>query len=358
MTSLLNHYMNQCDTGTRQFDPAQADIFTHLDHLTISIKQSESKRRSLFKRFKKQKPITGLYLYGSVGAGKSYMMDTFYQALTTPNKRRVHFHAFMKEMHAALKTHAGEANPIKHIIHQFAKKVRVLCFDEFIVNDIADAMILGRVFSALFDEGVCVVITSNMEPDQLYLKGVQRISFLPTIALLKKHLTVLPCLAKQDYRLRQLANAGTFHTPINENTDKKLEESFLIMSTDHALPDKHITLADRAVSVIKVSNDCVWFDFNVICHPPRSQHDYLELSERYKTIIVSHIPVMQANQHNLILLFIRLIDVLYDAKCRLICSAEAPVTALYPEGRFTFDYQRTASRLLEMQSLAYVMQRA
>lgn len=356
MTSLLTHYLNQCNAGTRQFDPAQADIFTQLDQLSLTIKKSESSRRSFFKRFKKQKPITGLYLYGSVGAGKSYMMDTFYHALSTPHKHRVHFHAFMKEMHSALKKHAGETNPIKHIIHQFAKKVRVLCFDEFIVNDIADAMILGRVFSALFDEGVCLVITSNMEPDQLYLKGLQRINFLPTIALLKKHLTVLPCLAKQDYRLRQLANAGTYHTPINASTDEKLAESFRIMSTDHPYPDKHITIADRDIPVIKVSKDCVWFDFHVLCHPPRSQHDYLALTERYKTVILSHIPIIQPNQHNLILLFIRLIDVLYDAKCRFICSADAPANALYPEGRFAFDYQRTASRLLEMQSQAYVMQ--
>ncbi len=354
MTNLLTTYIQQCDTELRQYDPAQANIFTHLDHLSQQIYDAEKKRASFFHYFMKIKPIQGLYIYGSVGAGKSFMMDEFYHALNTHYKKRVHFHAFMKKMHEDMILHAGQANPLQHIIHELAKTVRVLCFDEFIVNDIADAMILGRVFSALFEEGVCVVITSNLEPDQLYLKGLQRHSFLPTIALLKKHLTVLPCLSSQDYRLRQLANAGTYHTPINKNTDKQLELGFAMMSRDHELPEKHITLAGRVVPVIKVSEDCVWFDFKVLCHTPRSQHDYLELVQRYQTVVLSHIPVIQPQQHNHILLFIRLIDILYDAKCRLICSAEKPATELYPEGRFAFDYQRTASRLLEMQSEAYV----
>lgn len=355
MNTLVETYESHCREGRMRYDKAQAAVLTHLDELTKRILTEEKKRLRFSAFLRKKKLVTGVYLHGPVGAGKSYMMDAFFNALPIQRKQRIHFHAFMKNMHDALKKHEGKANPLKQIVKAMAENTTVLCFDEFVVNDIADAMVLRRVFTALFEEGVCVVVTSNTEPDQLYWKGLQRINFLPTIALLKKHLQVIACHSAQDYRLRHLKNAGTYHTPLNQQSASRLEESFQLMSDGCAESPNHIILAERIVPIIKASGDCIWFDFSVLCHPPRSQRDYLELTEKYKTLFLSHIPMIQAHQHNTIMLFIRLIDVLYDAKCAFICSAEAAPMALYTEGRYLADYQRTCSRLQEMQSEAYVL---
>lgn len=353
MSVLKSIYESLCQSGKMSFDPAQAVVFEALDALMQRIIKEEKKRNHLFSRFRKNKCVKGLYIYGHVGAGKSFMMDTFYQALPITTKARVHFHAFMKSIHEKLKEYHGEVNPIKKIIHDMAKNVSVLCFDEFIVTDIADAMTLQRVLTALFEEGICLVLTSNTEPDALYLKGLQRHSFLPTIPLIKKHMQVIACEATQDYRLRYLENAGTYHYPLNVETQQKLQAIFEVMKTDVLDEGSVIMIEDRPIPFVKSAGDCIWFEFSSLCHPPRSQLDYLSLVKKYKTIFVSNIPVIQENQHNIILLFIRLIDILYDAKCQFICSAEAKAAQIYPQGRFLQEYQRTCSRLTEMQSKNY-----
>lgn len=357
MTTLLAHYQALCENGTVIHDPAQADIFATLDHLTTEIVHENNKRNSLLSIFRKKRTLQGLYLHGAVGAGKSFIMDQFFQALPITKKKRVHFHAFMRTLQTALKEHEGEADPIQRIVRAWALEFSVLCFDEFVVTDIADAMLIGRVIAALMENGVCLITTSNVAPDDLYRDGLQRISFLPTIALLKKHLTVMECRSAEDYRLRHLKNAGTYHTPLNAASEHALEKTFGIMSHHTVALSTPITLCDRDVPIIKQAQDCIWFDFKVLCHTPRSQHDYLALANTYRTLFLSHIPVIGENEHNTILLFIRLIDVLYDAQTRLICSAERPPRELYPAGRFTFEFQRTCSRLIEMQSEAYVQGR-
>lgn len=357
MTTLLAHYQALCENGTYLHDPAQADIFATLDHLTADIVQENNKRNGLFSAFRKKRTLQGLYLYGAVGAGKSFIMDTFFRALPITAKKRVHFHEFMRTLQTSLKANEGIADPIQHIIRDFARDHSVLCFDEFVVTDIADAMLLGRVIAALMENGVCLITTSNVAPDDLYRDGLQRISFLPTIALLKKHMTAMECRSAEDYRLRHLKNAGTYHTPLNAASEHALEKSFGIMSHHTPASTEPTTLCERQVAIIKQAADCIWFDFKVLCHTPRSQHDYLALAKTYHTVFLSNIPVIGENEHNTILLFIRLIDVLYDTHTRLICSAERPPRELYPNGRFAFEFQRTCSRLIEMQSEAYVQGR-
>lgn len=354
MTNLRSYYRAHCEAGALIADAEQEAVLVVLDELSEKILAEAKIRQAWWSRFRKKRLVRGFYLWGKVGAGKSFMMDLFYQHLPIQAKHRVHFHAFMRELQTALKSHENTKNPIQHIIHAWAKHWQVLCFDECVVTDIADAMLLGRVFAALMDEGVCVVLTSNVPPDDLYLNGLQRISFLPTIKSIKQHLEVKDLMASQDYRLRYLVNAGTYHTPISQHANEKMEKTFEAMSGHLPTTSENILLCDREVTIIKQADKCIWFDFKTLCHPPRSQHDYLELAAHYNTVFLSNIPIIREDQHNTIALFIKLIDILYDAKIRLVCTAESAPQHLYPAGRYTFEYQRTCSRLIEMQSEAYV----
>lgn len=358
MPDLRTYYRARCEAGSLIEDPAQEQVLAVLDGLTQRLVAEDQKRRAWWGRFRAKQEIRGFYLWGKVGAGKSFVMDLFYEHLPIQAKHRVHFHAFMRDLQAALKSHENIKNPIQHIIHEWALQWHVLCFDEFVVTDIADAMLLGRVLSALIEEGVCVVLTSNVPPDNLYLHGLQRISFLPTIKLIKQHFDVAQLLAAQDYRLRYLMNAGTYHTPITAQANETLEETFKTLSGSHLEQHEPILICDRLIPIIKQAGHCIWFDFKILCAPPRSQHDYLELATQFNTVFISNIPVIAETEHNTIALFIKLIDILYDAKISLVCTAAQPPQYLYPTGRYAFEYQRTASRLIEMQSEDYVLHRS
>lgn len=349
----IDYYHEQCGRGQIVEDKEQISVLQHLERLRQQILREHLKRAGLFAVLRKPKGIRGLYLRGGVGIGKTFLMDCFYHTLPIAKKRRLHFHSFMHFVHIELKKHQGKKDPLQIIAKELADEVMVLCFDEFFVSDIADAMLLGRLLEALFSRGVCLVATSNVSPDELYKNGLQRQHFLGTIALLKKELEVLHLKSETDYRLRHLKHAGVFYIPNDEAASDNLEKSFALLSSTNHVSFEPIEILGRSIPIIKQAGSVIWFDFKVICAVPRSQEDYLVLAEKYSTLFISDLPVLTSQSHHKISLLIKLVDILYDARCRLVLSAEAPLDQIYNQGRFSFEYTRTLSRLLEMQSEDY-----
>jgi cell division protein ZapE len=353
MTTPLEYYQQQITAGVIFSDPEQLLAMQSLQRVHQDLLAEQSRRNRLFARFHKPGLVKGAYLWGGVGIGKTFMMDCFYHSLPFPNKLRLHFHQFMRRVHHQLTVHQGEKDPLQVIATEFAQEAIVLCFDELLVSDITDAMLLGRLFKALFERGVCLVATSNTAPDELYKYGLQRSQFLPAIALIKTNTDVIHVAASRDYRLRHLQEAGVFYTPLNEDSQKNMEKSFEVLTQSETISDAPVKINDRIIKIKKQSRDVIWFDFRDICSVPRSQQDYLTIADQYKTVFISDIPVIQSSERDVICLFISLVDVMYDARVRLVISAEEPVPQLYNRGYMLMEYARTNSRLLEMQSLDY-----
>ena len=349
----LDYYRHQCELGIVHSDEQQLAVLAHLQSIYTALLDEHKARRSLFAWLRKPRLVHGLYLWGGVGVGKTLLMDCFYQSIPFTQKMRIHFHEFMRWLHSELTKHQGEKNPVAMVAKQLAQQTMLICFDEIVVKDITDAMLLTRFFQAMFAEGICLVATSNIKPDDLYKNGLQRKLFLPAIELLKKHTHVVHITTTTDYRLRHLQYAGVFFTPNDAIAEENMEKSFALLVQDTPGSFDPIRLCDRTVAIRKQAGDVIWFDFDVLCRIPRSQHDYLALAKQYRTVFISNIPRMSAKNNNEISLFIRLIDVLYDARVRLVFSAADTIDQLYQEGRLLFDYQRTCSRLIEMQSEAY-----
>lgn len=304
--------------------------------------------------FKRSKPVHGLYIWGSVGAGKTWLMDIFFKSLPIKSKLRLHFHHFMQQVHTHLKELQGQKDPLKIIAKRFAKQAKILCFDEFFVTDITDAMILGNLLAALFNEGVTLVTTSNLPPDELYRNGLQRNRFLPAIALLKKYTQILHLQSLADYRLRELTQAGVYFYPLNKENEQKIANLFQHLAHGSEVKQQVLTINNRTIETIAYSHNIVWFDFNILCHTPRSQLDYLEIAKTYHTVFLSNVPAIKANELNAIRYLINLIDILYDCRVKLIVLAEVAIPDIYVEGDLRFEFQRTCSRLLEMQSEHYL----
>jgi cell division protein ZapE len=349
----LDYYREKISQGWISEDAAQLAVFAHLDKIHYALIQEHKKRRGFLSALRKPHLVQGLYLWGGVGIGKTFLMDCFYHCLPFAEKQRMHFHSFMRWVHQALKKHQGKQDPLTIIAKELGKQTQVLCFDEFYVSDITDAMLLGRLFKALFAEGVCLVTTSNIMPDDLYKNGLQRGQFLPAIALLKQHTNVMHIPTVIDYRLRHLKEAGVFYTPNDALAHEQMQKSFDLLAHHREVSEDAIDINGRFIPVKKKVDDIVWFDFDVICSVPRSQHDYLAIAEQFRTVFISNIPIIPPHAKNMISLFIRLVDVFYDARVRFIFSAEKPVRQIYSQGDLHSDYLRTASRLLEMQSESY-----
>lgn len=295
----------------------------------------------------------GVYFWGGVGRGKSLLMDCFFAAVPYRRKRRVHFHAFMQEVHNDLKALKNEPDPLLRVAERIARPTRLLCFDEFHVSDIADAMILGRLLGALFDRGIVFVMTSNYPPEGLYPNGLQRGNFLPTIALLKAQLDVVEIDGGIDYRLRALEKMAVFHVPSGEAAEHRLAESFGEIAGEQGQPGK-LEVLGREIEARRLAPGVAWFDFAVLCAGARSQNDYLTLAREYHTLLVSGIPRMGVEQASEARRFTWLVDILYDHRVKLIAGAECEAYDLYREGPNAHEFARTVSRLIEMRSREYL----
>ena len=297
----------------------------------------------------------GVYLWGGVGRGKSLLMNCFFDTLPFRRKRRIHFHAFMREVHERLLTRREESDPLLIVAAAIARETRLLCFDEFHVSDIADAMILGRLVEAMVDQGVILFLTTNYPPDGLYPNGLQRQNFLPTIEFLKKSLDVVELDGGVDYRLRSLERGKIFVVPDDTTAEAVLAGHF----SEQAAGEGHATpleLLGRQVPVRRRSLGVVWFDFATLCGGPRSQNDYLDIARRYHTVVVSHIPRLTAAEASAARRFTWLVDILYDHRVKFIASAAVAPDLLYTEGTQAGEFSRTVSRLVEMQSREYLAQ--
>lgn len=349
----LDYYNEQCKNGLIIEDQNQLHVLHDLQLIYLHLLKEYQQRSGLLSVMRKPNLVHGVYLWGGVGIGKTFLLDCLFACLPFQNKLRMHFHQFMRLIHQGLKEHEGKKDPLKYIAADIAKKNLLLCFDEFVVTDIVDAMLLGRLFRLLFSHGVCLVTTSNVKPDDLYKNGLQRSSFLPAIALLKQHTKVIHVPSTIDYRLRYLKSAGVFYTPNDESAHQAMEKCFSILTNDESASHHPITICGREIQIKKQAGDTIWFDFDKICNIPRSQQDYLAIADKYKNILISNIPDIPPDANNVINLFIRMIDVFYDARIRLIISSEVSIDKIYHHGYLAFDFNRTRSRLLEMQSEQY-----
>ena len=335
-------------------DAAQGAALARLQRLSDELAQFRAARQSTLTRlFAAPDVPRGIYLWGGVGRGKSFLMDSFFAAVPIRRKVRIHFHAFMRNVHADLHTLKAEVDPLATVAARIAKRWRLICFDEFHVSDIADAMVLGRLLTALFDAGVVFVMTSNYPPKGLWPKGLLRERFLPAIALLEQWLDVIEVDAGVDYRLRTLEQVQTFQVSAGAQADAALERAFDAMC---AGPDEdvNLTVERRRIVARRRAGGAVWFDFSALCDGPRSQRDYLELARSFSVLFLSDIPVMSAQDGDRARRFTWLIDILYDHRVKLLASAAAPAEELYVAGPNAQEFPRTVSRLAEMRTREYM----
>ena len=345
-------------------DPAQERAIQSLqriyDELMTAREPPPAKAKLLGRLFKRgqpespQKPVRGLYLWGGVGRGKTYLVDTFFDALPSERKQRIHFHNFMHQVHGALGKLKDQQYPLTIVARQFAEKARVICLDEFFVSDITDAMLLYGLLKELFASGVTLVTTSNIPPDELYKDGLQRARFIPAIALLKEHLEILNVDGGIDYRLRYLEKAEIYHCPLDERAESILNDAFEHISPEPGHSGGALEVEGRLIPTRRQADGIVWFDFKAICDGPRSQADYIEIARCFHTVLISNIPIMDWQMENQARRFLNLVDAFYDRSVKLIVSAVAPATELYRGQKLQFEFQRTVSRLQEMQSHDYL----
>jgi cell division protein ZapE len=339
-------------------DPAQVAAVRHLERLRAEL--TEAAAAPLGRRLLRGLTSNGgdaprgVYLWGGVGRGKTWLMDLFYASLSSPAKRRTHFYRFMQEVHADLKRLKGMQSPLEGVADKLARKSRVICFDELFVNDIADAMILANLFGALMKRGVALVFTSNVKPKDLYKNGLQRDRFVPTIALIEKNCEVVAVDGGVDYRLRQLTAASIYLPSDAAATQKKLEELFDDLSDDDVETDGTITVNHRKIKVVRESENVIWFEFAALCEGPRSPADYIAIASEYQSVLIANVPVFSDSADNAARRFVSVIDEFYDRGVNVIISAAAAPAELYKGEKLKFEFQRTASRLVEMQSEEYL----
>jgi cell division protein ZapE len=339
-------------------DPAQLAALAHLERLRTELATAASAPlgKRLLRGLTRDNggTLRGVYLWGGVGRGKTWLMDLFYSSLTIAQKRRTHFYRFMHEVHADLKRLKGMQSPLEGVADKIAKKAQVICFDELFVSDIADAMILAGLFDALIRRGVALVFTSNVKPKDLYKGGLQRDRFLPTIALIEKNCDVVAVDGGVDYRLRQLTATPIYLPTGATDTQKKLEELFDDLSDEDVESGHDISVNHRKIKVVRESENVIWFEFAALCEGPRSPADYIAIASEYQSVVISNVPVLLDTADNAARRFISVIDEFYDRGVNVIISAAAAPAELYKGEKLKFEFQRTASRLIEMQSEEYL----
>ena len=366
--AIASQYASMVGNGQLDVDPAQREIVHLLDDLAARLESHRLARKSsalgwLFGKKAPSEPIRGLYLWGSVGRGKTMLADLFCEHLNVTRKRRAHFHAFMADVHARIhdwrqRAKRGEVrgdDPIQPVADALADEAWVLCFDEFSVTDIADAMILGRLFQALFARGVVIVATSNVEPSRLYENGLNRALFLPFMAMIEARMQVVRLDARTDYRLEKLQGGQVFYVPADDVADAALTKAFTDLGSGK-VSARRLDVGGRMLDVPRASGGVARFSFDELCARPLGALDFLELARNFHSLVIDNIPVLNLERRNEAKRFINLIDILYEHHVKLIVSAAAAPAALYhaTHGHEVFEFDRTVSRLIEMQSESYL----
>lgn len=344
-------------------DSAQLSAVEHFERLYEDLIGLERLEASLIRLLARKRVVRGLYLWGGVGRGKSFLMDSFFNCAPLERKRRIHFHRFTQEIHQELHKRQGQAEPLELIARDFAKETRLLCLDEFHIADITDAMMMKRLLESLFEQGVVMVTTSNFRPDDLYLHGLQRDQFLPAIELIKQNLETINVDAGTDYRLRELEKAGVYH--VEEGADAALERAFMSIGRHEGADSAGIEIEGRMIRTRREARGVVWFDFRELCDGPRGKADYIELARRYHTVLVSNVPRFAAGDADTLRRFVWLVDEFYDRRVKLMLSAAAPPDELVMTAEAGDRFQgnlnaslneRLVSRLTEMQTRDYLSQ--
>lgn len=343
-----------------QYDPAQENAVRELQRLYDELTQPKKKitwrvtLKATFGGSMDIPTIQGIYFWGGVGRGKTYLVDTFYESLPFENKMRIHFHRFMQRIHQELKQLTKQEDPLKLIAKKLAKETRIICFDEFFVSDITDAMILGTLIQELFSHGIVFVATSNIEPDGLYKNGLQRARFLPAIDLINQHTRVVNVDSGTDYRMRTLEQAEIYHFPLDKAAQENLDDYFDKLTPEKYKSNTSIDIEGRKISVMKKAEGVIMIEFLSLCDGPRSQTDYIEISREYQTVLLANVQQMDETKDDIARRFIAMVDEFYERKVKLIISAEVDMEELYTTGRLSFEFRRCLSRLQEMQSRDYL----
>jgi len=339
-------------------DMAQERIVDLLDDLRRRLHEHRPQRgiRRFFSRTDSPSNdnVRGAYLWGGVGRGKTFLMDLFFESLDVEKKKRIHFHRMMRDVHERMQALGNVEDPLDKVADDIARDTTVLCFDEFFVSDIGDAMILGRLLAGLFERGVTLVATSNSRPDDLYKGGLQRQQFIPAIERLKEHTDIVHMEGDVDYRLRLLQQAGTYLTPDDDDAQARLQHFFDDSASSQVETGAVLDINGRGIYTRQRAKGIAWFEFSDICDGPRSQNDYIEIARWYPTVIVSGVPKLGSELENQARRLIALVDEFYDRRVKLILSAAAPVDVLYAGERLELEFERTVSRLVEMQSTDYL----
>ena len=347
-------YAQGAARGDWQDDATQHAALQELDRIHQGLLEAtDAGWREKLSFWKKPEPVRGLYFWGGVGRGKTFLVDLFYDNLPIQQKYRTHFHRFMRGVHERLREHAGQSDPLARIVEEWRDELRVLVLDEFFVTDIGDAMLLARLLERMFAEGVTLVTTSNTAPEDLYRDGLQRESFLPAIALLQQHCVVLHAEGEEDYRLRALTRSPVYRAPLDAQSDAWLAERWTELS---GLPEKrgNVEIESRRIPVRGRGKSIAWFDFAALCEGPRGTSDYIEVAREFNTVLLGGIPAFDRNNEDAARRFVNLIDELYDRHVNLVCTAATLPTDLYLGTRLQGAFERTASRLIEMQGTGYL----
>ena len=336
-----------------QRDPAQVEAVEALQRIYDELCENRTTSHGLFGRKKKRTPVTGLYVWGGVGRGKTYLMDCFYEALPFEDKSRLHFHRFMAKVHEARKTYANQSDPLVKIADDWASD-RVLCFDEFFVSDIADAMILSRLTEALFERGVTLVATSNVDPDDLYKGGLKRENFLPAIERLKANCQILHLADGTDFRLDHIQEASTYQTPAGPAADEALGKSFDKLAAGRVVHAGNVEILGRKIATRYRAENAAWFEFDALCRSARSANDYIEIAREFPVVMISDVPVLVDRDENAARRFINAIDEFYDRRVNVFLAADGGPDDLYAGTELAFEFERTSSRLHEMSTPDYI----
>lgn len=343
-------------------DKGQLYIVKRLEALENRLISSQSSQQtSLLKKMMSRirqsssshQAAKGMYIWGSVGRGKTHLMDLFFECLPTEDKLRLHFHRFMQEVHHQLSLIKNEENPLERVAEHFRSRASVICLDELFVSDIGDAMILAGLLSALFERGISLVVTSNCHPDDLYKDGLQRQKFLPAIELIKKNNEIVELRGDTDHRLGFLEHADIFHFPLDDKAQQVMLENFNNLAHESGNEKEVLTIEGRKIQTICCTEGVVWFEFSELCGGPRSSADYIQIARCFNTVLISNIPILSQND-DMAKRFIIAIDEFYDRNVKVIISAEADAHELYTGQKLSFEFKRTVSRLIEMRSHAYL----